>query len=50
MSDNDTSSGTTGRPTPGHESAATARVPPTGYHTPSLACMSPMEASTAGAR
>ena len=30
--------------------SATARVPPFGYHTPSEACMSPMEQSTAGAR
>ena len=30
--------------------SATARVPPTGYQTPSLACMSPIEHTTAGAR
>ena len=29
--------------------SATARVPPFGYHTPSAACMSPIEHSTAGA-
>ena len=30
--------------------SATARVPPFGYQMPSLACMSPIEQSTAGAR